>query len=107
MIASSQVNLGRNYDSGLFNFGKTLSGGICSLKNSNLKASYLVQNQSLKWPSKSALGFTLRACASSHSEQNPIVSRTKPVSCSFSLSLSILNFVVRSDFFLSVYRLNF
>lgn len=107
VIASSQVNLGRSYDAGLFSFGKNLSAKICSLKNSNLKASYLVQNQSLKFPSNSAVGFTLRASASPqdvNSGQNPVDSRTKPVS---SLSLSLLIFLVMPDFFPSIFRFHF
>lgn len=85
MIGSSQVNLGRGCDAGLFNFGKNLSAKICNLKNNNSKSCCLVQNQSLKWPSKASVGFTLIASAAAqtpdtvNSEKAPRISRTKPV----------------------------
>lgn len=85
MIGSSQVKLGRGCDGGIFNFGKNLSANVYNLKNNNSKAFCLVQNQSLKWPSKASVGFTLRASAAAqtpdtvNSENAPKTSRTKPV----------------------------
>lgn len=93
MIGSSQVKLGRGCDAGLFNFGKNLSANICNLKNNNSKAWCLVQNQSMKWPSKASVGFTLRASAAAQTpdtvnfENAPKTSTAKPVSLSLSLSL--------------------
>ncbi|KAH6776969.1 beta-amylase 3 [Perilla frutescens var. frutescens] len=85
VIGSSQVNLGRISDAGLFSFGKNLSAKSCDLKKNNSIACSLVHNQSLKWPSKSAVGFTLRSSAAPQTadivdfEKAPKNSINKPV----------------------------
>lgn len=105
VIRSSQVNLGRSCDAGLLSFSKNLGAKICNLKNNNSKACRFVQNQSLKWRSKSVVGFTRRASAAAqnadtvNSEKAPIISRTKHVSF---LSLSRSRFCVKACFFLRI-----
>lgn len=89
VIRSSQLNLGRAIDVGFCNFSKNLNSKIFSVKN-NSKTCNIFQGQSLKWESKSATRFTLKASATAQSEAAVISekgsrnSRTKPVSFFFS-----------------------
>ncbi|CAA3021001.1 inactive beta-amylase 9 [Olea europaea subsp. europaea] len=83
VIRSSQLNLGRAIDVGFCNFSKNLNSKIFSVKN-NSKTCKIFQGQSLKWESKSATRFTLKASATAQSEAAVISekgsrnSRTKP-----------------------------
>ncbi|PIN16042.1 Beta-amylase [Handroanthus impetiginosus] len=83
VIGSSQVNLGRVNDVGFSNFSRNLNSKNPTAKNIISKGSNLGQNQSFVWPSKSAVGFIVRACASAQnqavvSEKASRISRTKP-----------------------------
>ncbi|PIN14379.1 Beta-amylase [Handroanthus impetiginosus] len=61
VFRSSQVNLPRNCEVGIFSFGKNLNSKIYNLKNNISKRCNL-------WPPKSAIGFSVRACATVKNE---------------------------------------
>ncbi|KAI3469445.1 hypothetical protein Pfo_026108 [Paulownia fortunei] len=84
VIGSSQVNLGRINDIGFCSFSRNLNAKICNVKNNNSTGCNLGQSQSFVWPSRSAIGFSLKASASAQaqavvSEKASKITRTKPV----------------------------
>ncbi|KAL3626147.1 Glycosyl hydrolase 14 [Castilleja foliolosa] len=84
VIGSSQVNVGRVNDTGFCNISRNLNAKICNLKNNNLKGFIFGQSQSLVWPSRSTIGFSLIASASAQiqaavSDKASKITRTKPI----------------------------
>ncbi|GFP81900.1 inactive beta-amylase 9 [Phtheirospermum japonicum] len=84
VIGSSQVNVGKVNDTGFCNLSRNLNAKICNAKNKNLKGFIFGQSQNLVWPSRSAIGFSLRASASAQtqaavSDKDSKITRTKPI----------------------------
>ncbi|XP_075476673.1 inactive beta-amylase 9-like [Primulina tabacum] len=82
VIGGSQVNIGRYNNLGFCSCCKILNS---KNNNKNLKGLDLYKSQSVGWPSKSAVGFSLRASTSSQngaaifSEKPSKIARTKPI----------------------------
>lgn len=62
------MTLGRVSDAGFCNFSRNLTAKLWNAKNGSSKGNSLVDSQRTLWPSRSAVGFSLRASASAQTE---------------------------------------